>query len=353
MASLMDVAKASGVSVTTASFVLNGHAEDMRIAPQTAQRVLNAVRELGYVPNVAARKLTSPADRSSVVPDIALMWAPYMHPSFLGSFITYAQLFVEKKLVPKMHITIAPFATGLVSGMTQELLSRYYNGAVFSPAVDEELEYVSSLNLRIPVIVLHVETDRLPNVIVDNYSAGQSAAEVFSEKGHKSAAMLYRAKLGETSMPDQRYAGFRETCLNKNMGFAGAPIPLQVMRTTPQRAQFGRQLAADYLSTKSLPEAIFIQDEVIASGFTVELLTAGVRIPEDIEIITYGSEDTACSFFPAITTVDYPADSLTLETLKLLSDQIRDPYAAPKQVAVKPGITFRDSCPRPEHWPKG
>ena len=65
MASLSDVAKAAGVSVTTASFVLNGHAMDKRISPQTAQRVLNAVRELGYVPNVAARKLTSPVHRDS------------------------------------------------------------------------------------------------------------------------------------------------------------------------------------------------------------------------------------------------------------------------------------------------
>ena len=59
MANLSDVAKAAGVSVSTASFVLNGRAEDMRISSRTAERVLEAVRELGYVPNVSARSLSA------------------------------------------------------------------------------------------------------------------------------------------------------------------------------------------------------------------------------------------------------------------------------------------------------
>ena len=48
--------------------------------------------------------------------------------------------------------------------------------------------------------------------------------------------------------------------------------------------------------------------------------------------------------------MDYPAAAITRETLKLLSQQISDPYASPRHISVLPEVTFRDSCPRPENW---
>lgn len=347
MASLTDVAKAAGVSVTTASFVLNGHAEDKRISPQTAERVLNAVRELGYVPNVAARKLTNPADRGKVIPDIAVMWSPDLHNSFMGSFITNAQIFFEQKIVPEMRITIAPYAMGPIQNSSTDILNRHYNGAVFSPSYDEDFSYISNFNPRIPLIVLHLETDLHPNVVIDNYGTGKAAAEVFAKKGHKAAAMLFRDRVGVTSMRDLRLSGFRDACQAHGMGFSGDIIPLTKIGTISSRAEFGRLRAMHYLETKTLPEAIFIQDDAIAAGFAVALLSAGVRYPDDIEIITYGNDNLISALRPSITTLDYPAAAITLETLKLLNEQISDPYASPKRVTVMPGITYRDSCPNP------
>ena len=350
MASLSDVAKAAGVSVTTASFVLNGHAMDKRISPQTAQRVLNAVRELGYVPNVAARKLTSPADRSTVIPDIAVMWSPALHNSFMASFITNAQQLFEQKVVPEMRITIAPYALGHIRNTRDSLLNRHFNGAVFSPSYQEDLAFINDFALRIPLIVLHMQTELHSSVVVDNYCTGKTAADVFAAKGHTAAAILYYSHVGTTSVRDLRYDGFRDACQSHGLRFEGVEIPLNKRGNIAERAGFGRQQALTYLEAGTLPEAVFIQDDAVASGFAVALLTAGVRVPRDIEIITYGNDDLACAFHPAITTMDYPAAAITQETLKLLSQQISDPYASPRHISVLPEVTFRDSCPRPENW---
>lgn len=349
MASLTDVAKAAGVSVTTASFVLNGYAAQKRIAPQTAQRVMDAVRELGYVPNVAARKLTG-HNGSKSEPDIALMWSPELHPTFLGNFLTNAQHLFDAELVPRMRFAIAPFITSPAFRTELDLLARQYNGIMLSPFYEQELEWLSHCPLRIPAVVLHLQTDRHPNVVVDNYGTGKLAAEIFAARHHTSAAMLYRSSVGATSIPDLRQVGFSEECERQGMRFSGQPMPLFRFDSTQSRAEFGRIRATEYLQEKTLPEAVFIQDDAVAMGFAYALLIAGVRIPEDIEIITYGDDQLARAIHPGITTLDYPAPAITEQALRLLSQQLLDPYAPPRQIAVMPTVTFRGSCPQPDGW---
>ena len=350
MASLADVAKAAGVSITTASFVLNGHAADKRIAPQTAARVLEAVRDLGYVPNMAAKKLTDPMDRRAVVPDIAFMWSPAMHYTILGPFITNAQDIFDRELVTRMNIIVSPFAEGFYHNARADFLDRRFNGAFFSPMTDEELDYVHSLTARIPVVVLHTRTPHLSNVIMDNDYSGRTAARVFAAGGHRSAAMLYRSQIGSTSLPDERASGFRAGCQELGLACTGEAIPPEVMRSTLHRSRYGREYALRCLAEGTLPEAIFIQDDAMALGFAAALREKGVRIPEDLELITFGMDDLTEASAPSITAVDYPASEMALQALMLMEAELLDPYASPKQILVRSTITFRESCPRPKGW---
>lgn len=350
MVSLADVAKAAGVSVTTASFVLNGHAADMRISSQTAARVLEAVRELGYVPNVAAKKLTNAADRRAALPDISFLWSPSLHRSVLGSFVTNAQAFFDQGVVPRMNIIIAPFSPGHYREAGERFLNRHYNGLLSSPMYDEEIEFVNGLNLQIPLVVMHTLVDRYPNVVVDNRAAGQLAARVFAAGGHNAAVMLHRSQIGETTQKDERFNGFRDGCEELGLRCTGIPTPWATLESIADRSRYGEQRAQEFLASKALPDAVFIQDDLVAVGFLVSLLRAGVRVPEDIEIITYGSEDLATAVIPSITTINYPAPGITLEALRLMGRHLSDPYAGPERVAVPSDVTFRDTCPRPAGW---
>ncbi len=350
MASLADVAKAAGVSITTASFVLNGHAADKRIAPQTAARVLEAVRALGYVPNVAAKKLTAPQGGRTVVPDIAFMWSPAMHYTILGPFISEAQAAFDRELVTRMNIIVSPFAEGYYHNARESFLDRRFNGAFFSPMNDGELDYVHSLSTRIPVVVLHTRTEHLSNVIMDNYYGGRTAARVFAAGGHGSASMLYRTQIGSTTLPDERVSGFRDGCEELGLRFAGEAIPGEALRSTLHRSRYGREYALRALGDGRLPEAFFIQDDAMAVGFVSALRENGVRIPEDVEVITYGMDDLAEAVAPSITTLDYPATEMALQALKLMEEELLNPYASLKQVLVRSTVTFRESCPRPKGW---
>jgi len=350
MASLADVAKAAGVSVTTASFVLNGLSEEKRIAPATAERVLNTVRELGYVPNVAAKKLTNAEDRKNVIPDIAVLWTPDLHDSFLSTFVPIAQSSFDAGIVPKMRITIAPFTRGPIRSTDRLFIDRHYNGAVFSPRYDSELEYFKSLSLRIPVVVLHIPTENYDNVVVDNYACGKLAAEVFARNGHRSAEMYYFPHLGSTAVPDFRLNGFREGCAKNALTCRCHEIPDSARTSVAARSGFGRHIAEQQLSSGTVPEAIFIQDDVITSGYVTALCAAGVRIPEHTEIITYGCDNLAAAICPSVTTMDYPITEITLETLRLLAAKLSNPFATPQQIITVPTVSFRESCPMPKGW---
>lgn len=350
MANLSDVAKAAGVSISTASFVLNGRAAEMRISSQTAAGVLAAAKALGYVPNVAAKKLSGSADPRTALPDISFLWSPRTHNSVLGSFIMNAQSLFDQGTVPRMNIIIAPFPPGHYREAGERFFNRHYNGVLISPMFDEEIAFIDGLNLQIPMIVLHTLVRRHPNVVVDNLAAGHLAARIFAARGHGGAAMLYRGSFGETSQADERITGFRDACETLGLGCRAEEVPWGSFRTSADRSDYGRQIALRLLETKTLPEAMFIQDDTVALGFLVALLRSGVRVPEDIELITYGNEDLAIAVSPTITTINYPIEGITLEALRLMGKLLGDPRVEPVRVMVQPDVTFRDSCPRPANW---
>ena len=346
MASLSDVARAAGVSATTASFVLNGRTSEMRISPKTAGKVLEAARELGYIPNIAAKKLNSSSVRDSMLPDIALLWSPSMHPSFLGSFVKSARYYFELGKVSEMSINIAPFSEERFSSRSSDYLSSRYNGALFSPMRDPEVSAIGRFVEDLPFVMMHVESEYFPNVIIDNAGVGRTAAEIFYRRGHRSVMIVYRSTLGETLIEDLRVAGFREKCAERGLNCTACEIPQSALGTIELRSEFGRTLAEKMLEKKFRQTAFFIQDDVVMTGFMTRICQGGVRIPEDIEMITYGNNDLAGILCPTVTTIDYPVDKLTLEALQMLSRRMRDPHAAPEKTVVQCDVTFRESCPK-------
>lgn len=96
MPTIKDVAAAAGVSPTTVSLVMNGRGEQHRIPPETIIRIQNAMRELGYQPNLSARRLRTSAERRPVV---AFFWPLDYRANMLGYFLSLIQKALrEKKL---------------------------------------------------------------------------------------------------------------------------------------------------------------------------------------------------------------------------------------------------------------
>ena len=88
MATIKDVANKAGVSVTTVSIVINGKAEERRIPDSTREKVQEAMQELGYQPNLSARRLRFSDTKK---PSIAFYWPIDYRTSIMASFVNYIQ----------------------------------------------------------------------------------------------------------------------------------------------------------------------------------------------------------------------------------------------------------------------
>ncbi len=88
MSTIKDVAKRAGVSPTTVSIILNGKAEDRKISQATLEKVMNAVRDLDYQPNLSARRLRSNEIKK---PSLAFFWPSDHRTNIMATFINYIQ----------------------------------------------------------------------------------------------------------------------------------------------------------------------------------------------------------------------------------------------------------------------
>ena len=102
----IDIAKAVGVSASAVSYVLSGRADKARISREKQKLILDAAKKMGYIPNMAARKLSR--RNMPHLPEIALCWSPEQHPNFLNIFVSTLQDMTAGGQVREMRFTILP-----------------------------------------------------------------------------------------------------------------------------------------------------------------------------------------------------------------------------------------------------
>ena len=347
MVSISDVANRAKVSVSTVSLVLNGKAEEMRISQKTAEKVFLASQELGYIPNLAAKKLSSGAGSS--LPEVAFFWTLVQNSSFLNAFFSEAQTLISEGKAREMRFVIEPFRTGRLEEVDDILTRGQYNCFVVPPVCDVDMSYIDSLDIRSPMLVLFGDSQRYSMVAVDNYKAGRCAAEVFAKKGMRCVAIINHRDGAEDHNVKNRCTGFIDACRELNMAarvIDAYDDETAGVNSTERLSRYGGDAATELLESKSLPEAVFIQNDILAARFMNTLTSAGVRVPDDIEIITFGDDFLPETCRPALTSIQFPSRELARAAITLISDLMANPLAPTERRLVPATINFRESCPR-------
>src|SRR4051794_24371706 len=182
MASIKEIANIAGVSIGTASFVLNGKADQMRISKSTQEKVLKIAKELGYTPNISARRLRSAGEK--VLPVIAILWPNDARASLLGRFLEG----IQEKLTSKdqkreFELLIVPYENANLDKLSSLKTGNRFNGAIIAFASDADMNYLESNELNVPIVIYQRKSDTYSTVTVDSIAAGESVADVFWKKG--------------------------------------------------------------------------------------------------------------------------------------------------------------------------
>ncbi|MFN3683975.1 MAG: LacI family DNA-binding transcriptional regulator [Fimbriimonadaceae bacterium] len=312
MATLKDVAKASGVSTATVSHVLHGRWD--RVSDATRAKVMRAIRKLNYRPSpYRTRKGVPPSMNLAFILEEA-------EPSPLLSKDYFAKLldgFFEEAWKRGYSVTVDVERVSIdgVQKVRHAFDGRCDGVAVMAPVIDSLL--VAELVERgVPVVVIGSESQgkRVSTVDVDNVACGRMAVDHLAGLGHVRMAFVGRVKDKSSSL--ERLEGVLSRLVE-----LGLPEPI-VLDGVFSKAS-GYELADRLLQTEGedRPTAWICSNDEIAFGAAQRLNEAGIRIPDDVSII--GTDDTliAQTANPPLTTLRQPLQKMGAEAARILAER--------------------------------
>ncbi len=338
--SIYDIANAVGISASAVSVVLNGRADKMRISREKQKKILEVAKEMGYIPNVTARKLTS--KNVPHMPEIALCWSPSQHSMFLNTFINVLQNMTSSGEVKEMRYTILPYKNRELEKLEPILSANHYNGIIVPPVSSEDIAFLSKTNIKVPAVMLYGDIPQYHLVSVNNSKVGADIAAIFCKHGHQSVGVMCPADKHPISTIAQRISSFIDNCRIQKMDVKvfdiGEGMPPQ------NRIEEGKQAAQKMIAEHVIPTALFIQNDLLALGALNVFSQYGIRIPEDMEIIVYGINDVLEIHRPSITTVCYPTEEVSRACITIMSNSLDMMGSAPIRKMIDTPFVFRESC---------
>lgn len=333
---MADVARIAGVSHQTVSRVLNDHPN---VRPTTRDRVLAAVRELGYRPNVAARNLVTRRTRTlGVVSFNTTLYGPASMLYGIERAARQHEYFVTVDALEALD-------RRSVLDAVDRLRDQGVEGIIVVAPQATAVAALANVPADVALVAVGCGTHTaLTSVAVDNETGAEQATSYLLDLGHRTVHHL----VGPRSWLDaqEREAGWRRA-LEKR----GAPVaePLTGGDWTARTGyECGQRIAENSDVT-----AVFCANDNMALGLLRAVQQAGRRVPEDISIIGFDDIPEAEYFGPPLTTVRQDFDELGRRALRALIEIIGEPDSAlpgpaeTPHVIIKPTLVVRASAARP------
>jgi len=320
------LAKICGVSRGTVDRALH---DRPGINPETKERVLNAARELGYIPNVVARSLVTGQTMSIGVVVFDL------YNRFFAQFLnSVEQRAREHGFIT--YVTLTEKAPEIERQCLINLRERNVDGIIlFSVCKGEEYEeFLLSLNK--PIITFgNVISKNWPFVGINDRKGICDAVKGISEKGYKRIIYISYPldHSGSVNMYalEERLAGFNEAC--RDMGIEGSSFYFKNMDTD----RFIKDI-----KRKGPKPAILCSSDIYALDILKRLSENGIRVPDDAGLMGFDDIDTLQYVVPAISTVSYHVEGIGKCAVDYLIRSIKQ-EDVPKRTYLEHTVIIRDS----------
>ena len=309
MTKLVDVANAADVSISVVSRILNAD-PSLRVAAKTRERVLAAAKELRYQPNHAARAL-----RLSKNSAIALLTPDYAN----AIFSEIARGVEEEADIRNLSVLInRANAIESADGWLRRIVEEGRADGIILQAPDgvtkEGLEKLISGTL--PIVLINSRDDsKLSHIIFDDAGAVELALEHLFSLGHEKIGFLG----GEVSSPTgaRRFAGFVSGMKRKKL-----VVNLEWVTRIGYTGVDGRKAVSQIFNKSDHPTALIVANANAALGALAQIHTLGLRVPEDISLVSIHDIWFADATWPPITAVKMPNYELGKLAIGMLLKQM-------------------------------
>ena len=330
-ATIRDVAKICGVSVSTVSRVLNGYTD---ISEETANKVYEAIRKLDYVPNNTARMLSKKNTRiiGLTIPDIK---DPFFSENAAG-----AENLLLENGYQIFYGNMDRSGDKLLKFLQQARQMRF-DGLIITPDAWTE-ELLDTLQKSgIPVVSLRrrpPQSSGVPFVDNDHYKSAMEMMAYLTELGHtKIAHIMLPTCIGEI-----RREGYRDFCRIRGIEARDVKIDLPANKLDQAR-QNGYEAMREILTKYPDTTAVFAGTDQLAIGAMICLRERGLSVPGDISIT--GANDMDYSSLPwfDLTTISLNRTEMGRAAAQMLLDIIENRQAHPENLLLGSNIIVRGS----------
>ena len=329
---LKSIADHLNVSVTTVSRVLNGKSNTYRISKETERKILKAASELNYTPNQLARGLR--LQKSHTI--------GYIIPDISNPFFSSIAKSVEKsarKFGYSILLCDSEENTELEISLIQLMLNRKVDGLIISP-VGIEVSHLVNLSVKkMPIVLLdrYFPNLDLPFVTSDNYQGAFEAVNMLIEYGHRRIACIQG--LRKTSPNNDRLRGYIDAHKKNDL-----PIDESLIVGDSFGEENGYIETKLLLKKRDIPTAIFAVSNLISLGAIRAITEEGLKIPEDVSMISFDEQPYSRFLSTPMTTVAQQSMQIGQFATKILIDQIENKNSIePKGIFLPTRIIMRDS----------
>ncbi|MFB7893584.1 LacI family DNA-binding transcriptional regulator [Microbacterium sp. NPDC056044] len=327
MATMVDVARLAGVSISTVSHVLNG---TRNVEKNTRRRVLSAIEQTGYRQDTLARAL-----RRSKTDSIGLIVSAAGEPAFAEMVHGVEQAAADRGLT-LLLANSAEDADREQRAITT-LLERRIDGLILARAANSTPGLMADLQQeKTPVVLL----DRLfpdasfDQVGADNRDSMRRLVRHLTAQGHTRAAII----AGDIRVPalSERLDGFRDGVRDARLSDAD-----QLVLVGRDDSELQERLT-DALRTSAYTAVVACSTPLAVAGLRA-IVAAGRRTPDNVSFATFDGFSNSDLFRPGITTVRQPAFDMGIAAVGLLADRLSAPHANPRTLRLHQALELRES----------
>ena len=292
MATIKDIAQATGVSCTTVSNVIHGRAK--RVSAETIEKINGAIKTLGYVPNMSARALVS--NSSKVIGFVNHVMtrksANFMEDPFHSTAIGAIESTLRENGYYLMLRTVET-ADDLVAFLQNWNVDGLFFTGIFK---DNFFDEVARLNIPIVLIDSYVRQPHFCNVGLEDFKGSFQATRHLIENGHRRIAFA-SPSIKDGGVLQERFLGYKAALAEASIPFDKELVIKQEMDIDSCRK------AADELLLHPDVTGLVVTADIMAAGIMAGLHERGVKIPEDISVVGFDDINICQMVTPTLTTI--------------------------------------------------
>jgi DNA-binding LacI/PurR family transcriptional regulator len=331
VATIYDIAKKTGFSITTVSRALNNYPD---VAAKTKKLILDAVEEMDYYPNSIARSLTTKKSWTLGVIFIEDLGVGIKHPFFSAVIQSFKQ---QVEDFGYDIIFLSQYVGSEKKSYLDHALHRGVDGIIVVCSNYDNPEVQNLMASNIPSVVIDLHSNKSSVVYSDSFSGSELAVNHLYSLGHRKIAHI--SGHTKTFAGTERLRGFVEA-VNK--------LNLTIPSTFIVEGGFfsyedGYDAMKVLLELKDRPTAVFVAGDMMALGAISAVKEVGLNVPEDISIVGFDDIEIAKYTTPKLTTVRQDTDLIGENAAKVLLDQINDNNKVYSAVTVPVELINRES----------